>query len=128
VAPGVEVDEVAPGTVDVGELGTDAVDLGDVEDDVVGGREVDVVFVDTGARGAVVESTVGSVVDVVRGAAVFGVGSNVPDDDGDSGRTSRNTASVTAKIAINTAVDLRRWPRIRSIPAPGCWSRGREEG
>jgi hypothetical protein len=130
VTPGADVDEVAPSVVDVGDLRTDPVDRGDVEVDVVDGREVEVVPVDDGAPGATVGSVVGSAVDAVRGTVVRGVTSNVADGDGDgdSGRTSRNTANVTAKIAINTVVDLRRRPRISSIPAPGCWSRGRGGG
>ncbi len=109
----------APGTV---EVDAEDVDRGFVDADVED-RSVDEV-----ERGALVGVGVGagSVVDVVRGTVVRGVMvPTKPDCGTPSGRTSRNSASVTTKIPLSISVDRRARPSISWRPAARCWSRDR---
>ncbi|MCU1467521.1 MAG: hypothetical protein JWM72_3449 [Actinomycetia bacterium] len=133
----VDVDAVPPvgNVVAVGALDVGGVDrnVEDVDrDEVVGFVEVvgiDVAAtVDDVARGAVVEGEAGSVVDVVRAIVVPGVTLTVPDCATDSGRTSRNNASVTTKIALKITVDFRARPIISGRPEARCSSRRRAPG
>jgi hypothetical protein len=115
---GIEVGTDAPGTV---EVDAEDVDRGFVV--VVDVEDRSVVEVE---RGALVGVGAGSVVDVVRGTVVRGVTvSTKPDCGTPSGRTSRNSASVTTKIALSISVDRRARPSIRWRPAARCWSRDR---
>jgi hypothetical protein len=114
---GTEVGIDAPGTV---EVDTEDVDRGFVDADVED-RSVDEV-----ERGALVGVGAGSVVDVVSGTVVRGVTvPTKPDCGTPSGRTSRNSASVTTKIPLSISVDRRARPSISWRPAARCWSRDR---
>ncbi|MDQ1383503.1 MAG: hypothetical protein QOG65_882 [Actinomycetota bacterium] len=130
----VDVDAVPPGggVVEVG--GRDVVGVDFAVDDVDrddGAGLVDVVGIEVArrveevVRGSPVEVATGSVVDVVRAIVVRGVTLTVPGCATDSGRTSRNSPSVTTKSALNITVDLRARPIISGRPEPRWSSRRR---
>jgi hypothetical protein len=115
--------------VDGTEVGTEVSGTVEVDGDEVERGFVDVVVeersVDGVESGPPVGAVSGSVVDVVRGTVGRGVTTSTEPEDGDAGRTSRNSASVTTKIAPSITVDLRARPSISWRPAPCCWSRDR---
>jgi hypothetical protein len=139
---GGEVDVVGAVPRGIDDVGFEGIDVGtDVSGTVeVGGDEVDGGFVDVveveersvdGVESGPPVGTVvaGSVVDVVRGTVVRGTTTSTdPEDDGVAGRTSRNSASVTTKIAPSITVDLRARPNISWRPAPHWWSPDRARG
>jgi hypothetical protein len=129
VPRGSDVVELVGTAVGTDAAGTVEVDTEDDDRGLVDVVELEGLAVDDVDRMALVGVGAGSVVDVMRGTVVRGVTvSTKPDAGTPSGRTSRNSASVTTKIALSITVDLRARPSISWGPGARCWSRDRGRG